>query len=84
MHVTDTYILVSTRPEDKTSTHYREFEMAAYEYDEAGVMATYFLITFLALILVPWTFSAIFRQPGEHLKANSLFVRTCGLRFARK
>jgi translocation protein SEC63 len=39
--------------------------MAAYEYDEAGVMAAYFLITFLALVLVPFTFSAFFRQPGE-------------------
>ncbi|KAJ2913503.1 hypothetical protein MD484_g6889, partial [Candolleomyces efflorescens] len=32
--------------------------MAAYEYDEAGVMATYFLITFLALILIPLTLSS--------------------------
>lgn len=33
--------------------------MAAYEYDEAGVMATYFLITFLALILIPLTLSSL-------------------------
>lgn len=39
--------------------------MAAYEYDEAGVMAAYFLITFLALALVPLTFFTIFKQPGE-------------------
>jgi translocation protein SEC63 len=39
--------------------------MAAYEYDEAGVMAAYFLITFLALVLVPLTLSAILKQPGE-------------------
>ncbi|TFK35050.1 DnaJ-domain-containing protein [Crucibulum laeve] len=31
--------------------------MATYEYDEAGVMAAYFVITFLALILVPLTLS---------------------------
>ncbi|TEB29020.1 translocation protein sec63 [Coprinellus micaceus] len=33
--------------------------MAAYEYDETGDMATYFLITFLALILVPFTVSSL-------------------------
>ena len=37
--------------------------MAAYEYDEAGVMAAYFLITFLALVLVPFTISA-FKKSG--------------------
>ena len=37
--------------------------MAAYEYDEAGVMAAYFLITFLALVLVPLTISA-FKKSG--------------------
>lgn len=42
--------------------------MTAYEYDEAGVMAAYFLITFLALVLVPFTLSTIFRQGGEYLK----------------
>jgi translocation protein SEC63 len=31
--------------------------MANYHYDEAGNMAAYFLITFLALILTPVTFS---------------------------
>jgi preprotein translocase subunit Sec63 len=31
--------------------------MADYHYDEAGNMAAYFLITFLAIILVPLTFS---------------------------
>jgi len=82
VHVTEQYILVSTRPEDKTSTHNREFKMAAYEYDEAGVMATYFLITFLALILVPWTLSTIFRPAGEYLNATCVMTR--GLRIARK
>ncbi|KAM6503862.1 Sec63 Brl domain containing protein [Amanita muscaria] len=33
--------------------------MAKYSYDEAGNMAGYFLITFLALVLVPATFSTI-------------------------
>ena len=38
--------------------------MATYEYDEAGVMAAYFLITFLALVLVPLTISALTTRPG--------------------
>jgi translocation protein SEC63 len=36
--------------------------MANYHYDEAGNMAAYFLITFLALILTPLTFSL---SPGS-------------------
>lgn len=40
--------------------------MATYEYDEAGVMAAYFLITFLALILVPLTISSLSKRSGEH------------------
>ncbi|KAF6759689.1 translocation protein sec63 [Ephemerocybe angulata] len=39
--------------------------MAAYEYDEGGVMATYFLITFLALILVPFTLSSFGGAPDK-------------------
>ncbi|KAJ3507822.1 hypothetical protein NLJ89_g6088 [Agrocybe chaxingu] len=39
--------------------------MAAYEYDEAGVMAAYFLITFLALVLVPLTISALLKRPDK-------------------
>ncbi|CAA7269196.1 unnamed protein product [Cyclocybe aegerita] len=39
--------------------------MAAYEYDEAGVMAAYFLITFLALVLVPLTVSALLKRPDK-------------------
>lgn len=47
--------------------------MANYHYDEAGNMAAYFLITFLALVLIPLTFSSLspssewvlyFRHPG--------------------
>jgi translocation protein SEC63 len=41
--------------------------MATYEYDEAGVMAAYFLITFLALILVPLTISSLSKSSGEYL-----------------
>ncbi|EAU82333.1 translocation protein sec63 [Coprinopsis cinerea okayama7 len=33
--------------------------MAAYEYDEAGVMATYFLLTVLALVLIPVTLASL-------------------------
>ena len=39
--------------------------MATYEYDEAGVMAAYFLITFLALVLVPLTISLFTKSTGE-------------------
>ncbi|PPQ95847.1 hypothetical protein CVT26_015977 [Gymnopilus dilepis] len=38
--------------------------MATYEYDEAGVMAAYFLITFLALVLVPLTISSLTKGSG--------------------
>ncbi|KAF8189741.1 Sec63 Brl domain-containing protein [Pholiota molesta] len=40
--------------------------MATYEYDEAGVMAAYFLITFLALILVPLTISSLSKSSAKH------------------
>ena len=33
--------------------------MAAYNYDEGGVMATYFFLTVLALVLIPLTLSSI-------------------------
>ncbi|KDR74324.1 hypothetical protein GALMADRAFT_70989 [Galerina marginata CBS 339.88] len=39
--------------------------MATYEYDEAGVMAAYFLITFLALVLVPLTISSLSKSSGK-------------------
>ncbi|KAL5530223.1 SEC63 [Sanghuangporus sanghuang] len=32
--------------------------MANYQYDEGGSMAAYFLLTFLSLILIPFTFTA--------------------------
>ncbi|KAF9475267.1 translocation protein sec63 [Pholiota conissans] len=41
--------------------------MATYEYDEAGVMAAYFLITFLALILVPLTISSLSKSSAKHV-----------------
>jgi len=44
--------------------------MAAYEYDEAGTMALYFLITFLALLLVPFTLSSIFAGGGEYFESS--------------
>ena len=37
--------------------------MAKYNYDEAGNMAAYFIITFLALLLVPTTLAAINSSP---------------------
>lgn len=44
--------------------------MAAYEYDETGDMATYFLITFLALILIPFTLSSLGGKTGEYCLAQ--------------
>ena len=41
--------------------------MATYEYDEAGVMAAYFLITFLALILTPLTISSLSKRSGKYM-----------------
>ncbi|KJA18200.1 hypothetical protein HYPSUDRAFT_45520 [Hypholoma sublateritium FD-334 SS-4] len=41
--------------------------MATYEYDEAGVMAAYFLITFLALILVPLTISSLSKRSATNV-----------------
>lgn len=52
--------------------------MAAYEYDEAGTMALYFLITFLALVLVPLTLSSIFAKRGEQF--NKITVDIPGYR----
>ncbi|KAG6861500.1 hypothetical protein C0995_015927 [Termitomyces sp. Mi166 len=40
--------------------------MAQYHYDEAGNMAAYFLLTFLALVLVPTTLMS-FRPPKKSL-----------------
>ncbi|PPQ86765.1 hypothetical protein CVT25_012410 [Psilocybe cyanescens] len=39
--------------------------MATYEYDEAGVMAAYFLITFLALVLIPLTISSLTKSSAK-------------------
>ena len=33
--------------------------MANYQYDESGILASYFILTFLSLILVPLTLSFI-------------------------
>lgn len=33
--------------------------MASYHYDESGNMALYFIITFLVIILIPFTISAL-------------------------
>ena len=33
--------------------------MANYNYDEAGNMAAYFLLTFLSIILIPLTISSL-------------------------
>ena len=32
--------------------------MADYNYDESGSMAAYFLLTFLLVVLIPFTFSS--------------------------
>lgn len=38
--------------------------MANYQYDEGGGMASYFLLTFLSLILFPLTFSILRPSAG--------------------
>lgn len=46
-----------------------------YHYDEAGNMAAYFVITFLALVLTPLTFSLI---PSSSRTANQPTPCECG------
>ncbi|TFK66638.1 hypothetical protein BDN72DRAFT_799683 [Pluteus cervinus] len=41
--------------------------MANYNYDEGGVMASYFIISFLVLVLIPSTFSTLSPQKKEKL-----------------
>ncbi|KAJ7257906.1 Sec63 Brl domain-containing protein [Mycena haematopus] len=49
--------------------------MAEYHYDESGNMASYFIITFLALLLVPFTISLI---PSRSRSANQPSLCECG------
>ncbi|KAJ6485922.1 Sec63 Brl domain-containing protein [Mycena sanguinolenta] len=49
--------------------------MAEYSYDESGNMALYFIITFLALLLVPFSISAI---PSRSRNANKPSPCECG------
>ncbi|PFH46819.1 hypothetical protein AMATHDRAFT_68973 [Amanita thiersii Skay4041] len=49
--------------------------MAKYNYDEAGNMAGYFLITFLALILVPMTITAL--KPGQQTAHDGCLCKLC-------
>ena len=42
--------------------------MANYNYDEAGNMAAYFLLTFLSIILIPLTISSLTPSKSEHLR----------------
>ncbi|KAF7370828.1 J domain-containing protein [Mycena sanguinolenta] len=49
--------------------------MAEYNYDESGNMASYFIITFLALLLVPFTISLI---PSRSRNANKPSPCDCG------
>lgn len=36
--------------------------MADYNYDESGSMFAYFLMSFLAIVLIPTTFSSLLNQ----------------------
>jgi translocation protein SEC63 len=49
--------------------------MAEYHYDEAGNMAAYFVITFLALLLTPLSFSLL---PTRTRPANQPAPCDCG------
>ena len=44
--------------------------MANYHYDEAGNMAAYFVITFLAIILIPLTLSLLSTSSKGHGWSN--------------
>lgn len=44
--------------------------MANYNYDEAGNMAAYFLLTFLSLFLVPYTVSAFSTSSAYQLYSS--------------
>ncbi len=46
--------------------------MATYNYDESGQMAAYFVITFLALILIPLSLSTLPSRSAYHMLASSL------------
>ncbi|KAI9190814.1 Sec63 Brl domain-containing protein [Polychytrium aggregatum] len=47
--------------------------MGSYDYDSTGATFNYFLLSFLALILIPWTASFLFgpRTPANHLGSCS-------------
>lgn len=50
--------------------------MANYNYDEAGNMAAYFLLTFLSIILIPLTISSLTPSKSEH-DPRYLPIRGC-------
>lgn len=50
--------------------------MANYNYDEAGNMAAYFLLTFLSIILIPLTISSLTPSKSEHLRAHCALQAT--------
>ncbi|KAF8632412.1 hypothetical protein AX17_004853 [Amanita inopinata Kibby_2008] len=58
--------------------------MAKYNYDEAGNMAGYYLITFLALILVPMTLTSIKPAPKNSLDGCQCKPCTEGRRWLAK
>ncbi|KAF4602544.1 secretory subunit [Pleurotus pulmonarius] len=58
--------------------------MANYNYDEGGQMAAYFIISFLALILVPLTVSSVSKSSGELTVLVSIRTRAHGLGAGRK
>lgn len=47
--------------------------MAQYSYDEGGGMATYFIVTILALVLTPLTISSV-RKKSASASLILLFV----------
>jgi translocation protein SEC63 len=54
--------------------------MAKYHYDEAGNMAAYFLLTFLALILIPFSLSLFNSQSmsDRYLRIQFILISSAG------
>lgn len=57
--------------------------MANYNYDEAGNMAAYFLLSFLSLILIPLTISSSRSSASTFLAARLCFKTQIQARLRR-
>lgn len=56
--------------------------MANYQYDESGVLASYFVLTFLTIILIPLTFTYLpsskrSKSAEAEIAFQVVLVRSC-------